>query len=255
MPLNRSRGVLNLLAKGALTAEDWKLAREIFRQTLDSPLDRKLAIVAVVEQINEHIQLKLALGEEIAVELGTLAFEYLDPLAKLHPAHVWYVTLGSDVAEAIGDSQGAETVFERTMAAYPRDSSSFNNLAYLFARRGTELERAQTLVEKAMLLEPKHNVYYLDTAGWIAFKRGKFELARDLLLASLRQMNRNQGQSVSESLWHLGRVYEEMGRRDSAIWCYQKALRIAPSGAFGVRSEQALERLGPSGSRRSLELE
>ena len=113
--------------------------------------------------------------------------------------------------------------------------------------------RAQTLVERAMRLEPRHNVYYLDTAGWIAFKRGDLEAARDLLLASLRQMNRNQGSSVAESLWHLGRVYEELGKLQDAIWCYRKAQRMAPSGAYGVRAVQALERLREGRTKSMLE--
>lgn len=249
----RSFSLLGIMAEGALDADETVLAQEILDQMTDVAVGRKQAIASAVELVSDRIQESRGGEKPLSSSLGPLSDVYLGALQTLHPSHIWYATLGSDIAEVLGDKRKAEAVFEKAMMAFPLDSSAYNNLAYLLARRGENLAWADVLVKKAMRLEPKHNVYYLDTAGWIAFQQGELERARDYLLASLRQMTGNQGASVSESLWHLGRVYEEMGEIRDARWCYRKAERLAPSGLFGVRAAEELERLRGTGSKDSLE--
>ena len=85
------------------------------------------------------------------------------------PSRLWHIT--PEVLEGLGKTKEAVEEFERSIG-YPGDASGYNNPAYLYARRGEELDRAETLVDKAMRLEPRHNVYYMDTAGWVAFQKG-----------------------------------------------------------------------------------
>ena len=153
----------------------------------------------------------------------------------------------------MGRPSEAVEEFERTIAAYPEDASGYNNLAYLFARRGEELDRAEELVDIAMRLEPRHNVYYMDTAGWIAFQQGRLQEAREMLEGSIRRMNRSQGSAISESLWHMGRVLEESGNVAEAEWYFRKAARLSPRGLYGMRSIADLKRLGSFDSSPSLE--
>ena len=47
-----------------------------------------------------------------------------------------------------------------------------NDLGYLYAEQGKNLEKAETMIRKAVADEPENSAY-LDSLGWVLFKRGK----------------------------------------------------------------------------------
>lgn len=55
-----------------------------------------------------------------------------------------------------------------------------NDLGYHLAEQGRDLDRAEALARRAVELEP-HNGAYLDSLGWVLYKRSKFAEARELL--------------------------------------------------------------------------
>jgi len=65
----------------------------------------------------------------------------------------------------------------------PADPESNNNLAYTWSEGGAHLDLAEKYVRAALAEEPR-NAAYLDTLGWVLYKRGNFaEAARWLRLA------------------------------------------------------------------------
>lgn len=76
-------------------------------------------------------------------------------------------------SEAIGE-------MERVLEINPRNSDALNFIAYAYAEEGRDLERAEQLVMKALELKPSDG-YYLDTLGFVYFRRGKMQQAEETL--------------------------------------------------------------------------
>lgn len=130
----------------------------------------------------------------------------------------------------------SDSLYERALAMYeggivPRDASYFlicNNFAYTLAERGRDLDRAQQLARTAVEEEPG-NSSYLDTIGWIHFRRGEYDAA----LARIREaiaVRTAQDASVGPVLYdHLGDVLAAMGRTAEAADAWRAALREDPT--------------------------
>lgn len=121
----------------------------------------------------------------------------------------------------------------------PNDDTANNDLGYLMADRGKNLEEAERLIRKAIDLdraqrrvpgeEQKHSsletqdkAAYIDSLGWVLFKRGKYEEALHHLQRAVRLPHGND-----PTLWdHLGDVYDRLGRKQEARSAWLKALRL-----------------------------
>ncbi|MGL4462176.1 MAG: tetratricopeptide repeat protein, partial [Planctomycetia bacterium] len=64
-----------------------------------------------------------------------------------------------------------ETIFPSIQAA------ANNDLGYIWADEGKNLNRAEQMVRKALKIDPA-NAAYLDSAGWVMFKQGKYADAK-----------------------------------------------------------------------------
>ena len=132
------------------------------RQWVDHPTRGQVAVLDALD--DDYALAGTFLRECVSESTANLAEWVLRSARQPDPSRLWHIT--PEVLEGLGKTKEAVEEFERSISAYPGDASGYNNLAYLYARRGEELDRAETLVDKAMRLEPRHNVYYMDTAGW-----------------------------------------------------------------------------------------
>ncbi len=116
-----------------------------------------------------------------------------------------------------------ETALERIRRLHerdPEDASVNNYYGYLLAEKDEKLDFAEQLVRKALLSEPE-NGYFLDSLGWILFKKGDAEGALSVLLDAAGQAG---GDPV---IWdHLGQAYESLGEAAKAAESYRKSLSI-----------------------------
>ena len=51
---------------------------------------------------------------------------------------------------------------------------ALNYLGYMYAEDGIMLDQAQTLIEKALEIDP-NNGAYIDSLGWVYFKKGMID--------------------------------------------------------------------------------
>lgn len=79
-----------------------------------------------------------------------------------------------------GKPEEAMKVMEEVVALNARNSDALNYIAYSLAEQGKDLERANTLIQQALSLRPSEG-YYLDTLGYIQWKRGDLKAARETL--------------------------------------------------------------------------
>jgi tetratricopeptide (TPR) repeat protein len=235
---------LKRVAEVAFASGDIAFGEETLQQLFDLPQDQVRLLEIAIEVIRTVLhQASPELSEDARARLREIGLGYVEQVVSLVPSEGWFLALKSDILEGAGDLAAAEQVYRDAIAQRPLDSSVLNNLSYLYARRGEQLEDARALVRRARAIEPRHSIYYLDTEGWVAFKQGRYQEALALVRGSLRQMHEGQGAAVAESFWHLGQVLEKLERVDDALRSYRKAARLDPVGRYGRKALRDLRRL------------
>jgi tetratricopeptide (TPR) repeat protein len=124
--------------------------------------------------------------------------------------------------DAMGLPVKSRRAYEKVLEIDPHNSMAMNNLAYLLAERNILLRKALKLASDAVTLEPDNGVY-LDTLGWVHFRLGQFEKARELIEKALAA-----GLDEREVYLHLGKVYEKLGNTVKAGEYFRKAFRAKP---------------------------
>src|SRR5262249_11949206 len=100
--------------------------------------------------------------------------------------------------ERRGQYDKARAGYERVLAINPNFSAALNNLAYLYAERFNDLDRAATTAEKARALLPG-DPSTADTLGWILVRKRQLPRARTLLQESAVKLG-----AIPEVSYHLG---------------------------------------------------
>lgn len=128
----------------------------------------------------------------------------------------------SSVYVQLGDNRKGEEILEKFLTEHPDDVGVNNDLGYLYADQGRNLEKAKTMIEKAVQAEPK-NPAYLDSMGWVLFKLGQTAEAITWLEKATQLENGDDA-----TIWeHLGDCHHKQGANDKARTAWQKALDLA----------------------------
>jgi tetratricopeptide (TPR) repeat protein len=144
----------------------------------------------------------------------------------------------SAIYSAAGEPDKSEEQLQGILKADPEDATTCNDLGYQWADRNKNLEEAERLIRKALDLDRKQrrgagadgggdNAAYVDSLGWVLFRRGDLKGAcRELERAS--QLPTGSDDPV---VWdHLGDVYRGLGQRSKAAEVWKKALALYDSG-------------------------
>jgi Tfp pilus assembly protein PilF len=91
----------------------------------------------------------------------------------------------SGMMSQAGDAQGAERLLRRAHTADVTHAGTCNDLGYLLADSGRELDFAEDLLNRAVAAEPE-NPAYIDSLGWLLYKRQKFDQASQYLERALQ---------------------------------------------------------------------
>jgi tetratricopeptide (TPR) repeat protein len=128
---------------------------------------------------------------------------------------------GLDLAycrEQLGNMDGAVQAARDVLGSEPDNASALNFLSYLFADHDRDLPEAESLVSRALALEPDNGAY-VDTRGWVYYRLGRLADARRELE---RAVQLTHGDPVVRE--HLGDVYKDLGLFDLAREQYQHGL-------------------------------
>lgn len=124
--------------------------------------------------------------------------------------------------ERSGDRANAEQVFQQILAKKPEHAQTLNYLGYMWAEQGTNLERAEDMLNRAVTQEPRNGAY-IDSLGWVYFRQGKLDLAEKYLTDATKLLPRDA--TVHE---HLGDVLAKRGEYNRALSVYRNALTLGP---------------------------
>jgi tetratricopeptide (TPR) repeat protein len=135
----------------------------------------------------------------------------------------FYFNYGA-TAEQAGLYDKAADLLRKSIALDPANAAeAYNYLGYMWADHNMHLDDAEEMIKRALELEP-NNGSYLDSLGWVEFRKGKFAQALTDLLRAAKSMGRDDP-IVFE---HLGDTYWKLDRLPEAIESWQKALALDP---------------------------
>lgn len=120
-----------------------------------------------------------------------------------------------------GEMSKGESILEEILASDPENTQANNDLGYLWADQGKNLEKAQEMIAKALAAEPE-NPAYLDSLGWVLFKLGRTQQAIENLERAVG-LKRGDDPTLHD---HLGDCYVKAGRADDAKQVWTKALEL-----------------------------
>lgn len=150
----------------------------------------------------------------------------LESLEKRFPEDREIIQRGRSILSNIyvlqGNIRKGEEVLERILEEDPENVSVNNDLGYLYADQGKNLEKAKTMIAKALAAEPDNSAY-LDSMGWVLYKLGDFKGAIEYLEKAV-----DDPDGSDMTLWdHLGDAYRQAGQPKKALEAWQKALEAS----------------------------
>jgi tetratricopeptide (TPR) repeat protein len=127
------------------------------------------------------------------------------------------------VFEAALRHKEARQAYEATLKLDPNNAVALNNLAYLLAETGGDLDDALTRAQRAKTLLP-NLLEISDTLGWIYLKKNLTENAIDMFKELV-----TKEPNISTYHYHLGMAYKQKGDKTKALDQLHEALKYNPA--------------------------
>ena len=135
-------------------------------------------------------------------------------------------TLRSSLWGAIGDVEHQRNDMKRCFKAYDKalryhadNAMVLNNYAYFLSLEGRNLERALTMITRALALS-QNNSTYLDTMAWVLYKLGRYDEAKRYMQQAL-SLDRQRSADLA---LHYGDILHALGEEFMAKTYWRKAL-------------------------------
>ena len=139
--------------------------------------------------------------------------------------------------EQKGDWQDAQTAYQQAMQLDNSDPVAQNNLAWLLAEHGGDIDVALKLAQQAKE-KAADDVNVSDTIGWIYYKKSSYDAA----LAYLKDCTEKSPKNPTFQ-YHLGMTYLQLGERGQARAALQKSIQLDSHFRDADLARQALSKL------------
>jgi tetratricopeptide (TPR) repeat protein len=129
----------------------------------------------------------------------------------------------------------AKEQYQKALKINPKFAPAANNLAYLYAEKGENIDEALNLAQSAKEQFPD-DPHISDTLGWVYYKKNVFTLA----ITYLKEAN-EKIPDHSTMRYHLGMAYYKNGDKELAKKELKRALELDPkfSGAQDAKDTLA----------------
>lgn len=148
-----------------------------------------------------------------AAPSGT-AFGFLSPYF-----YFWY----GAACDQAGQPERAEKFLERSITLFPDITEAHNYLAYIWAQKNVNLDKALAYARQAVASKPD-NAAYQDTLGWVLFRKGDLAGALAQVQAAAKAVE------DAEISLHMADILSALGRRDEALAWWRKSAALDPKG-------------------------
>ncbi|GAA4469269.1 tetratricopeptide repeat protein [Nemorincola caseinilytica] len=129
-----------------------------------------------------------------------------------------YSTLG-DVYYTAKQYIRSDEAFDKALAIDPANTNVLNNYSYYLSERGLRLDDAEKMSKRALELRPDEGTY-LDTYGWILYKKGDLKQAKVFIQKAIDIAGSNADGTLYD---HLGDVLYKLNEKDKAVEAWKKA--------------------------------
>ena len=194
-----------LLMKQNERDEAFRLLDEFAAKERSEALDVEFAKAALLDDTGHAAE---------AIALLQLALERYPN----HPGVRYQIALIQDKS---GKTKESVRNFESLLKERPEDASLLNALGYSLADRNQKLPRAETLIRKALEASPD-NPAFLDSLGWVRFRRGDIPGALPYLERAYRIF------PDPEIASHWGELLWVSGKQSEARALWAKTLARSP---------------------------
>jgi len=224
--IHRFRGQVFLKEQDEASAEkEWRKAIEINPQNL-------MAYILLGQLYQRQHKLPQAIGELDQY----LAQKDLQKEARegAYLQKAYFLQLG-------GDMDGAEKSYREVLKLNSENFVALNNLAWILAENGKDLEEALSLAKKAKKMFPE-DPEIADTLGWIYYKMKNYTLAENQLILSVN--NRKNPGPRAEHYYRLGMALYKKGNDTDKIKAKQtlrKALELSDDFEGAEEAKKILE--------------
>jgi len=160
-----------------------------------------------------------------------------DKMAAKQPGAIGPATLSALILQGQGKEQEAQQRYERLVEANPKAAVAANNLAWMYASRGEQLDRALQLAQAAKAELPE-NPQVSDTLAFVYLKKDLPSLAVPLLRQAVEK-------EPSNAAFHyrLGLAYSGTGDKAAARQELERALSLKPDFDSAADARTLLEKL------------
>ena len=127
-------------------------------------------------------------------------------------------------ADQAGLYDKAADLFRKSIALDPANAAeAYNYIGFMWAEHNLHLDEAEEMIGRALQLDP-NNGAYLDSLGWLYYRKGKYDEALNELLRAAQNLTRDDP-IVFE---HIGDTYSKLNRVPQALDFWQKAIALDP---------------------------
>ncbi|CAA9225072.1 MAG: hypothetical protein AVDCRST_MAG42-1379 [uncultured Chthoniobacterales bacterium] len=169
--------------------------------------------------------LAIAQREAGRAQLAVMTFEEALNEAEANAAELltarFYFDYGA-AAEKAGLYDKAADLFRQSIVLDPANAAEvYNYLGYMWVEHNMHLDEAEQMINKALELDPTNGAY-LDSLGWLKYRKGKYEEALGDLLRAAQSLTRDDP-VVFE---HIGDTYARLNKIPQALEYWQKAIAL-----------------------------
>jgi tetratricopeptide (TPR) repeat protein len=229
--------LLLLRAQVLASMQEWAKAEEEARRafaaapTLPGALEVLANIYVAQNRVAEAID-----SFEEAEKAGALPPSGQQLLARL------YLTAGRP--------NDAKPLYEKVIAGGGELPGAKNDLAWILALEGSDVERALTLAQEAQQAEPE-SPEVADTLGYVYLKKGLHDPALQQFEYAIELAQRSPSDAAAdrpEYHYHSGLALQALGRTDEAAKAYERALALDAKFANADDARRQLEAAKAAGA-------
>ncbi len=125
-------------------------------------------------------------------------------------------------AERAGLYEKAAELFKKSIQLDPADAAeAYNYLGFMWADQNTHLAEAEDYIKRALAADPENGAY-LDSLGWLHYRRGEYEQGLAELLNAAHVLKTDDA-TVFE---HVGDAYSMLHEMPKALEYWEKSLAL-----------------------------
>lgn len=183
---------LTLRLKNAIYAEDFTAAEDLLEETLR--YDRQIYLYLIDKYATDLIH--QGLTKRVRKFIADMPKQLNDETDVLEALGFIYYKMG--------DISAMSKSFDKALRKDPDNHSIRNSFGYSLADKNVQLNKARKLINAAIEENPT-SIAYVDSLGWLSYRRGKLQEAKYLIeWAYRRKIDPEIAAHLGEVLWHSG---------------------------------------------------